>query len=299
MGWQGPRTQGFPHTMRHMSDHPSIATASTQSPSDAQIVGTLSFVLVCKNNAKTIDRTIASIAPLAKELGGEVIALDNGSTDGTLEILNTHGCRVVPTVWQGYIKTKQFALETSRSQWTFCIDSDESLEPWLIDEIRRGVTRPEPGVVGYRVNRRMWYAGAWLRHAWQPEWRLRLVSRGVARWGGVDPHDKLEVMPGMGRVADLNREAVLRHDSMESVADFLSRQVRHSRTSAEGLYANGVRSTPWRMVTSAVGAFAKQLIIKSAWRDGWRGWIAAMCMGIASGMKHAMLVETEHVSSSK
>jgi glycosyltransferase involved in cell wall biosynthesis len=274
--------------------------AVTQATStDQPIVGTLSFVMVCKNNAKTIERTVASIAPLAKELGGEVIALDNGSTDGTLEILGRYGCRVVPTVWQGYIKTKQIALESSRSQWTFCIDSDESLEPWLVDEVRRGVTRPEPGVVGYRVNRRMWYAGAWLKHAWQPEWRLRLVSRGVARWGGVDPHDKLEVTNGMGRTADLNREAILRHDSMESVSDFLARQVRHSRTSAEGLYANGVRSTPWRMVTSAVGAFLKQLIVKSAWRDGWRGWVASMCMGIASGMKHAMLVEMQQLSSRK
>lgn len=264
---------------------------SQPAAADPQIVGTLSFVLVCKNNDKTIERTIASIAPLARELGGEVIALDNGSTDGTLEILSRHGCRVVPTVWQGYIKTKQLALESSLSQWTFCIDSDESLEPWLADEIRRAVTRPAPGVVGYRVNRRMWYAGAWLKHAWQPEWRLRLVSRGVARWGGVDPHDKLDVQREMGQVADLNQEAVLRHDSMESVADFLARQVRHSRTSAEELYAKGERSNPGRMVGSAVGAFFKQLIIKSAWRDGWRGWVAAMCMGIAAGMKHAMLVE--------
>jgi glycosyltransferase involved in cell wall biosynthesis len=272
--------------------------AASDGTATPPIVGTLSFVLVCKNNAATIERTIASITPLARELGGEVIALDNGSTDGTLEILARHGCRVEPTVWQGYIKTKQLALASSRSQWTFCIDSDESLEPWLIDEVRRAVMRPAPGVVGYRVNRRMWYAGAWLRHAWQPEWRLRLVSRGVARWGGVDPHDKLDVMRGMGQVADLNREAVLRHDSMESVADFLSRQVRHSRTSAEGLYAKGERSHPGRMVASAVGAFFKQLIIKSAWRDGWRGWVAAMCMGIAAGMKHAMLIEKASFNSS-
>lgn len=272
-----------------------VASDGTATP---PIVGTLSFVLVCKNNDRTIERTVASIAPLARELGGEVVALDNGSTDGTLDILSRHGCRVVPTVWQGYIKTKQLALETSRSQWTFCIDSDESLEPWLVDEVRRTVTRPAPGVVGYRVNRRMWYAGAWLKHAWQPEWRLRLVSRGVARWGGVDPHDKLEVLPGMGQVADLEREAVLRHDSMESVADFLARQVRHSRTSAEGLYAKGERSSPGRMVGSAVGAFAKQIVIKSAWRDGWRGWVAAMCMGIAAGMKHAMLVEQADINSS-
>ena len=262
------------------------------------IVGRLSFVLICKNNEKSIGRTLASITPLAKEFGGEVVALDNGSTDDTLQKLAEFGARVVPTEWKGYIKTKQAALESSRSEWTFAIDSDESLEDALIAEIRKALNAPPPGVVAFRVNRKMWYRQAWLNFAWQPEWRVRLVRRGVASWGGIDPHDKLDVMPNLGNVADLPRWAVMRHDSMESVADFLSRQVQHSRLSAEGIYARGGRSSHLRMVTSATGAFLKQIIFKQAFRDGWRGWVAAMCMGIASGMKHAILIELANTDNS-
>ena len=255
------------------------------------IVGRLSFVLICKNNEASIGRTLATISPLAKEFGGEVVALDNGSTDGTLQKLFEYGARVVPTEWKGYIKTKQAALESSRSEWTFSIDSDESLEEALVEEIRKALNSPPPGVVAFRVNRKMWYRGAWLNFAWQPEWRLRLVRRGVANWVGIDPHDKLEVLPNLGTVADLPRWAVMRHDSMEGVAPFLSRQVQHSRLSAEGIYARGGRSSHLKMVTSAAGAFLKQMVLKQAFRDGWRGWVAAMCMGIASGMKHAILIE--------
>jgi hypothetical protein len=140
----------------------------------------------------------------------------------------------------------------------------------------------------------MWYAGAWLRFAWQPEWRLRLVRTGQAHWGGIDPHDKLELTHGT--CADLPRDAVMRHDSMENVSEFLARQVRHSQLSAKGLYEQGVRSSPLRIVTSAVGAFFKQMLLKQAFRDGWRGWIAAACMSIATAMKHAMLVELEGLS---
>ncbi len=258
------------------------------------VVGRLSFVLVCKNNEKLIGRTLETIAPLAREFGGEVIALDNGSTDGTLQKLAEFGARVVPTQWMGYIKTKQAALEASRSEWTFCIDSDESLENALVIEIRKALNSPPPGVVAFRVNRKMWYRGAWLNFAWQPEWRVRLVRRGVAIWGGIDPHDKLDVLPNLGAVADLPRWAVMRHDSMEGVATFLTRQVQHSRLSAEGIYARGGRSSHVRMVTSACGAFLKQIVLKQAFRDGWRGWVAAMCMGIASGMKHAILIELQN-----
>ena len=258
------------------------------------LAGRLSFVLVCKNNEKTIARTLESIVPLAKEFGGEVIALDSGSTDSTLEKLSAHGARIISSVWAGYVKTKQAALDASRSEWTFCIDSDESLEDALVAEVRRALTSPPPGVVAFRVNRKMWYRGAWLNYAWQPEWRVRLVRKGVARWGGIDPHDKLEVVPNMGDVADLPRWAAMRHDSMEGIAAFLSRQVQHSQLSAQGIYARGGRSSHARMVLSACGAFLKQIIIKQAFRDGWRGWVAAMCMGIASGMKHAMLIELEH-----
>ena len=261
------------------------------------VAGRLSFVLVCKNNEKLIGRTLETISPLAREFGGEVIALDNGSTDGTLQKLTEHGARVVPTEWMGYIKTKQAALEASRSEWTFCIDSDESLEEALVMEIRKTLNSPPPGVVAFRVNRKMWYRGAWLNFAWQPEWRVRLVRRGVALWGGIDPHDKLDVLPNMGHIADLPRWAVMRHDSMEGVAAFLTRQVQHSRLSAEGIFARGGRSSHTRMVTSACGAFLKQIVLKQAFRDGWRGWVAAMCMGIASGMKHAILIELQNSES--
>ena len=126
---------------------------------------------------------------------------------------------------------------------------------------------------------------------------MRLVRRGVALWGGIDPHDKLDVLPNMGHIADLSRWAVMRHDSMEGVAAFLTRQVQHSRLSAEGIFARGGRSSHTRMVTSACGAFFKQIVLKQAFRDGWRGWVAAMCMGIASGMKHAILIELQNSES--
>lgn len=243
--------------------------------------------MICRDNAATIGRTLEGIAAVKSRI--EIVALDNGSTDGTLALLEAHGARVIRGEWRGYVATKQAALDACEGDWAFCIDSDESLEPALAAAIVEAIASPRAS--GYRVNRKVWYAGAFLEHAWQPEWRLRLVRRGAARWGGIDPHDKLELVSGVA--LDLARSAVLRHDCMESAAAFLRRQVAHSDLFAAGLYASGKRTSPARLVLSPLGAFAKQVVLKSAWRDGWRGLVAAGCHGAAGFMKHAMLLERQ------
>lgn len=253
----------------------------------------LSIAIVCKNNQSTLPRVLASLQPFVAELNAEILALDSGSTDSTIPLLEQHNARILRQPWQGYVATKQAVLDAAQGDWILSIDSDESPEPDLARAII-AVVRANSPTAGYHLNRMMWYQGRPLRHAWQPEWRLRLVRRGTARWGGIDPHDKLELLPTAGPHANLPRSAVLRHDSMETVAEFLARQVNHSRLFAQGLHAQGTRTTPLRVATSPAGAFFKQMLLKSAWRDGWRGWVAAAAHASAAAMKHAILLELQN-----
>jgi hypothetical protein len=255
----------------------------------------LSVAIICRNNERTLPAVLASVAELGKLVETETLAVDSGSTDSTLSLLEARGARVIRTDWRGYVGTKQLALESCSGDWILSLDSDEPPEPALrtaiADVVRPGSKAP---AVAYRVNRKVWYRGKFLDHAWQPEWRLRLVKRGCAAWGGIDPHDKLDVLPGKGSVADLPRDAVLRHDCMDSAAAFLARQVSHSRLFAEGIYAAGQRTSPLKVATSPAGAFLKQIILKGAWKDGWRGFVAAGCHAAAALMKHAILLELQN-----
>lgn len=265
----------------------------------------LSVAIICKNNERTLPSVLASVAELGKLVDIETVAVDSGSTDSTLSLLEAYGARVIRTQWRGYVGTKQLALESCGGEWILSLDSDEPPEPLLREAVARvvkesGASRgASPEIAGYRVNRKVWYRGALLEHAWQPEWRLRLVKKGCAAWGGIDPHDKLEVMPGKGSVADLPREAVLRHDCMESAAAFLARQVSHSRLFAEGIYKSGTRTSPLKVATSPAGAFLKQIVLKGAWRDGWRGFVAAGCHAAAALMKHVVLLELQNGGTSE
>lgn len=246
----------------------------------------LSVSIVCCNNESTIARTVESVRSLASE----IVALDSGSTDSTIKILEIAGARVIRQPWLGHVKQKQAALELCAQPWILHLDSDESLEPELQSAVRRALEADDPDIAGYEMNRRVWWAGAMLNHAWQPEWRLRLVRRGSARWTGYDPHDKLEQLPSsLGRIERLM--GIMRHDTIPTLAEFLRRQVSHAEIAAESYEHSGRRASYLSLITSPTGAWLKQMIVRRAWLDGWRGWAAASATATGALMKHMILLE--------
>lgn len=253
----------------------------------------LSVAIVCRNNEGTIGRTLESVAGL----GAEIVAVDSGSTDGTLALLERSGARVIRAEWKGHVATKQMALDACAQRWALALDSDESLTP----ELRASVESAflvEPALDGFVVNRKVYYRDRPLNHAWQPEPRLRLVRRERASWAGLDPHDHLTLRSAAGgskpRVAHLSGD--LRHDSIASFAEFLAKQSGHARTMARSLHGAGERGSYSKLLTSPAGALLKQLVLKQAWRDGWPGWLAAGSTAAGTLMKHICLLELDRTA---
>lgn len=257
----------------------------------------LSVMIPCKNNDRTIGRVLDSVRGLASQL----VVVDSGSTDGTLDLINAcrawagnDACEVllIQTHWRGYVKTKQLALEACAGDYTLWLDSDEPVTLELAGSIRDAMAR---GVDGATVNRVVEYRGRLLTHCWQPEHRLRLVRtelvrQGGARFAGVDPHDYLEIdAPHTAPLID----GVLVHDSFETFAQHLENQRRLSLVSARSMHAMGRRSGPLKLLTSPPGAFLKQLVLKGAWRDGYAGWLCAGTAAAGALMKHMMLYEMQ------
>ena len=259
----------------------------------------LSIAIVCKNSGATIERTLASVADLA----GEIVVLDSGSTDNTLPIVMGFSPAVAVKVhkvtWQGHVKTKQAALEACSLPWILALDSDESLEPELQASVRAAVERDDPIKHGFTLNRKVWYRGRFLEHAWQPESRLRLVRRGRAHWMGIDPHDQLVLSSGNIATTVGVLSGDLRHDSIDTFISFMAKQVHYGELSAKGMLARGDRGSYWRLLTSPAIAFLKQMVLKQAFRDGWRGWLAAASTATAAAAKHAALIEMTYGREAK
>lgn len=273
-----------------MPDAPTEREPAAHTPS-------LSVMIPCRNNQRTMGRVLDSIRGLVDQL----VVVDSGSTDATLDLVNAcrrwggdDACEVllIETHWRGYIKTKQLALDACSCEYTLWLDSDEPVSPELARSIKAAMAR---GVDGATVNRVVEYRGRLLHHCWQPEHRLRLVRTelayaGHARFAGIDPHDFLELDPP--HTAPLI-EGTLIHQSFETFAEHLDNARRLSLVSAGSMHALGMRTTPLRLLFSPAGAFLKQLVLKGSWRDGYAGWLCASTSAAASRMKHMMLYEMQ------
>lgn len=256
---------------------------------------TLSVAIVCKSNEATIGRTLDSVRGLADE----IVAVDSGSTDRTIDLLEAADARVIRTDWKGYVATKQMALDACTRDWVLCLDSDESLDTTLAEEIRRFLANPGQATAA-RMNRKVFYNDRPLNHAWQPEWRTRLVRRGLYRWAGLDPHDYLEsINPDQQAAGVATLRGTLRHDSISTFADFRRKQVSHARTMARSMQLEGRRGSLLRLITSPAGAFLKQMVLKRAFLDGWPGVQAAYSTAYATALKHAALLRLRREEAAK
>ena len=114
----------------------------------------------------------------------ELIVIDSGSTDGSVEIAERCGAKVVQFEFNGtWPKKKNWALENLRfnNDWVLILDADEVLPPESAAEIADAVANTK-GIAGYWINRRFFFLGRWLRHSYYPNWNLRLFRHSLGRY---------------------------------------------------------------------------------------------------------------------
>ena len=245
----------------------------------------LSVAIVTLNEEANLPRLLESVRGLARE----IVLIDSGSTDRTVELARAAGAVVASAPWQGFVAQKNCALDRCAQPWVLFMDADEELSAELVVSLRAlFADGHQPTGDGFWLNRRTWYLGAWIWHAWYPEWRLRLLRRGAGRWGGMNPHAKLEVTGPTTRI-----EGDLLHYSFRDLQDHLERTIRYARTMAASYAAHG-RAFRWHyLLLSPWVAFFKHLVLKQGWRDGWRGWLISVVRMFDVFAKYAFLLEAE------
>lgn len=139
----------------------------------------VSVLLPTLNEARNIEDCLASIA-----WSDDIVVVDSGSRDGTVEKARALGARVVDFQWDGrYPKKKNWSLENVpwKHEWVLVLDADERIRPELADEIQNALTAPKAD--GYFINRRFVFMGRWIRHCgYYPSWNLRLFRHARGRY---------------------------------------------------------------------------------------------------------------------
>jgi glycosyltransferase involved in cell wall biosynthesis len=242
----------------------------------------LSVAVITLNEEENLSRCLESI----RDLASEIVVVDSGSTDQTRDVADRFGAIFKVHAWPGYMAQKNIALQRCTQPWVLCLDADEAVSPELAAALRQLFADGEPREHGFLVNRLNFYLGQWIQHSWYPEWRLRLTRRSGARWVGLDVHEKLEVQGATRRLS-----GDLLHWPFDSVQDHLQKSLDYARLSADS-YARDGRCFRWyNMVFSPLLAFLKVLVVKSGWRDGWRGWVIAGTKWVNVFAKYSFLLE--------
>jgi glycosyltransferase involved in cell wall biosynthesis len=195
----------------------------------------VSVVVPVKNEAANLPRCLGSVAWAA-----EVFVVDSQSTDETVAVAERLGARVVQFHYDGgWPKKKEWSLRhlPFTHDWVLLLDADEVMPPAAADEIRALVANPAAPAAGYWINRRFFFLGRWLRHAYFPNWNLRLVRHSRARFerlaagdtqsGDNEVHEHVIVAGETGRL-----RCLMDHYAFPTVAAFVEKHNRYSNWEA-------------------------------------------------------------------
>ena len=232
--------------------------------------------------------TLDCAGPLAATLDSlvfcdEILVVDSGSRDGTVELARARGARVLPAEWRGFGPQKQYAVGQARHDWVLCVDSDERVS----DELRAGIEAAlvAPTHAAYEFARCNRFLGRYLRHGeGYPDWSLRLFDRRHARWSDDPVHEKVLADAPPGRIA-----GDLLHDSAETLERYRAKQDRYTTLAAQALLARGARAGPARMLLSPLVRFLKFYLLRRGFLDGRAGLLHILIGCRTSYDKYAKL----------
>jgi glycosyltransferase involved in cell wall biosynthesis len=246
----------------------------------------ISVCIIASNEAQRIRRTLESVAGWTCEI---IVVLNADVNDGTDKIAESFGAEVFREPWKGFISQKNSAGEKCSQAWLLNLDADEVVTPELQNEIAHTVSRGDAPFAAYEFPRCAFYCGRWIRHGdWYPDRVRRLWRRGVAHWGGEEPHARLEVSGKTGRLhSDLlhfTNESIERHISKISFnqAAFVWRHVAAGKSA--GFLELAVRPS-WR--------FIRAYFLRLGFLDGWQGFYIAKLSAFSTLTRYAMVREAE------
>jgi glycosyltransferase involved in cell wall biosynthesis len=242
----------------------------------------ISLVVITQNEERNLERCLR-----AADFCAEMIVVDSGSTDRTLDLARASGAQIFHRDWTGYGDQKNFGTEQASQPWVLCIDADEVVTP----ELRNSITaafRTDPAVDAFELNRHAFYAGKRIDHSgWYPQWRLFLYRKGAAHWSGDEPHT-VAVFGGKrkGRLSgDLN------HYTYSSIGQQLAKNLAAARDGAAAMHRSGRRATVFDLLLRGPWAFTRTYFLQLGVLDGFYGFVIAVVTGFSTFSKYVMLRE--------
>jgi len=247
----------------------------------------LSVTIITLNEEKKIRDALESV-----KWADEIVVVDSGSTDGTLDICREYTDRVYSNRWPGFVAQKNFATDKASHRWILSIDADERVTPELAEEIRRIIASPSADA--YAVPRRVFYLGRWINHSgWYPDCKVRLFDRERCRWEGEQVHETVKVRGNAGYL-----RGDLTHYTFDSIEDHIRTMNSYTSLAARE-YKKDRDITRTDLAFRPVFTFFKSYLIKKGYKDGMPGFIISAAAACHVFLKYAKTWEVKNVKEKK
>lgn len=241
----------------------------------------LSVTIITLNEETEIGPCLESVA-----WADEIVVVDSGSADRTVEIAKKFTEQVFHHPWEGYAGQKNWAVAQASHEWILSIDADERVPPALRTEIEAVLGTASPAA-GYFIPRKNFFLGRWIRHGgWHPDYVLRLFQRKRGRFIERRVHEAVSVEGPAGRL-----ETPLEHYTYRSMKAYFERMDRYSTLAAEELFERGRRANVFDLALRPWTTFLKMYFLRLGFLDGRDGFLLARLYSLYTFSKYAKLAK--------
>jgi glycosyltransferase involved in cell wall biosynthesis len=273
----------------------------------------LSVVIITFNEEANLGRTLASVKPLVADGKGEIIVVDSGSTDRTVEIAMSFGTKVFAEEWKGFAAQKNSAIDKATGAWILSLDADEEIDPPLqravhellealdglsalrkpagdhslaaVDATSEVGAIPHADFDGLWIPRKNEFLGRWIRHGgFWPDPKLRLFRRGRGKFESRAVHEDVQVD---GTTRQIQSGALLHH-SYPTLSDYIEHMNRYSSLGAQIVVAKGkAQFSVINIVVRPLATFVYNYFFRLGFLDGREGLLLHLYHAVYVSWKYA------------
>lgn len=241
----------------------------------------LSITLITLNSEKTLKSVLEAVY-----WADEIVLVDSGSTDKTLEIARQFNAKIVYRAFDGYGSQKNFATSQASNDWILSLDDDEILTPELQQEIQN-LSLSTTDYNGFKIPRSLIFLGKLLKFSGEyKRLTLRLFNRKQGNWNAEYVHESVEVN---GKIGILKHQIL--HDSYRDLTDYFNKFNKYTSLGAKTLAERGKTASSLKIITRFPTTFLKIYLLKGSCLDGYAGFMWALLTAINPVVKYAKLKE--------
>ncbi len=241
----------------------------------------LSGVIITYNEERNIKRCLESLDGVCDE----IVVVDSFSNDRTKEICQSFNVKFIEHKFEGHIEQKNYAMQSASNDHILSLDADEALSDQLKTEIIRVKANWKNDA--YKFNRFTNYCGQWIKHSgWYPDTKVRLWDRRKGKWGGLNPHDSVE-LEDFVRPTQLNGD--LLHYSYYTMKEHMERSIKYALISAYALQKRNKKAGFIKLVLNPAYRFIRDYFFNRGFMDGFYGLVISATNSYTTFLKYAYL----------